>query len=338
MKLDVRTARALGQALFTAAGAPAKTAEVVVDHLVTSDMRGIHSHGVARIPQYLQAMLDGSVDANAEPVLESAGGLSRVDGRGGFGQIASAMAVGHAVQASAVAGVGACWAFNQGHTGRVGAFAELGAEQGLGCLVMGSGSGLEGRWVSPFGGVDGRLSTNPIAFAVPTGRGVLCTDFATSAAAEGQIRALYASGRQASSADFLQDAAGRPTADPSVLYGLPRGAIQPLGGSSLGYKGTALGMMVEMLAGMVAGIPYDAASAQSTLVVICFRPAAGLADRVDEYIAYLKTSAPADTSHSIVLPGEPELTATLLGTGDIEISAPTWKQVRQWATRLDIEA
>ena len=106
-----------------------------------------------------------------------------------------------------------------------------------------------GHWVAPFGGLEGRLSPNPIAFACPVAEGPPLTgDFSTSVVPEGVVRSLRNRGARTPEG-ALRDAAGRPTTDPAVLYGEPRGALQPLGGD-FGYRGTALALMVELLAAL----------------------------------------------------------------------------------------
>src|SRR5439155_989554 len=90
--------------------------------------------------------------------------------------------------------------------------------------------------VATFGGIDGRLATNPIAFAIPNGPTPVVADFSTSAMPEGKLRVARNVGGRLPPG-VLQDPFGNATDDPGVLYGKPRGTLLPLGGPTFGHKG-----------------------------------------------------------------------------------------------------
>ena len=150
-----------------------------------------------------------------------------------------------------------------------------------GCIGIAACSGPpSGHWVAPFGGREGRISTNPIAFAWPVeGAEPAVADFSTAATAEGVVRSLRNRGLPAPDG-MLRDAEGRPTSDPGVLYATPGGAIQPLGGS-LGYRGTALALLAEVLTTLLSGESIDDAARVGTdmaviaIVVPAALPGAG---------------------------------------------------------------
>src|SRR6185295_3601784 len=106
--------------------------------------------------------------------------------------------------------------------------------------------------VAPFGGIEGRLATNPIAFAIPNGSTPVVADFATSAMPEGRVRTARNTGRRLPDG-VLQDASGRATDDPTVLYEEPEGTLLPLGGPLFGHKGYAMAILVEAMATLLAG-------------------------------------------------------------------------------------
>ena len=161
-----------------------------------------------------------------------------------------------------------------GHTGRIGAYPEALAKAGLVGMAVCNGA-PSGHWVAAFGGRDGRISTNPIAVGWPVeGEPPVVADFSTSTAPEGVIRVMR--DRKAEAPEgYLRDADGQPTRDPNVLYAVPKGAIQPLGGA-LGYRGTALALFVEVLTTMLNGDHVDDRSRKGTdMTILAILPQSG---------------------------------------------------------------
>ena len=256
--LDRDAAESFATALFRAAGGTEVTSLVVARHLVESDRRGVPSHGLLRVTQYLAEIAAGEIDPTALPSRERASG-ARVwlDGNRCFGPVAGSAAVDEAVVVTASAGVGVVTVRHTGHAGRIGDYVERAARSGLVAVAYCSGP-PSGHRVAPFGATEGRLSTNPIAFAFPTKSEPIVADFSTSAVPEGVVRRLHELGLPVPEG-AVQDPAGRPTTDADVLYSTPPGTILPLGGSRFGHKGFALGLLVEVLATLLAGDePADA--------------------------------------------------------------------------------
>ena len=104
----------------------------------------------------------------------------------------------------------------------------------------------------PYGGKEGRLATNPIAYAIPAGSEPLVSDFSTSVAPEGKIR-FYRNEEKTLPDGWILDAKGQPTNDPNAFYGPPRGGILPFGGT-VAHKGFALSLLVEILGAALAGV------------------------------------------------------------------------------------
>jgi LDH2 family malate/lactate/ureidoglycolate dehydrogenase len=184
--------------------------------------------------------------------------------------------------------------------------------------------------VAPFGGLEGRLSTNPIAFAYPSqddGRdnAPVVADFSTSVAPEGVIRGLLHRGLPAP-AGALRDAWGQPTTDPAALYGTPQGALQPLGGP-VGYRGTALGLLVDVLAALLAGDEADDADrAGSNLAMLAITADTGFADRAGRMGRYIRSSPAIDPENPVMLPGERERREMRrAGDGPVPVDGPTWE-------------
>jgi LDH2 family malate/lactate/ureidoglycolate dehydrogenase len=212
-----------------------------------------------------------------------------------------------------------------GHTGRIGAYAEAIAAAGMVGVAVCSGP-RTGHFVAPFGGLDGRLATNPIAYAYPSADGApVVADFSTSVAPEGVIRSLLHRGLKAPPG-ALRDAEGRPTDDPAALYATPRGAIQPLGGAT-GYRGTALGLLVDVLAALLAGDDADdPARTGSNLAMLAIATGDGFAGRAARMGRYLRASRPIDPARPVLLPGEREQHAAA-AAGAIAVDGPTWAAI-----------
>ena len=317
--------RDFGRALLEAAGAPRDNAMVVIDHLLEADAMGLRSHGVMRIPQYLDDIASGGIVPGASPAFtRTAPGRALVDGGKGFGQVVGVAMAREAVRLARETGVAFLAGRHMGHTGRIGAYAEAIAARRMVGLVVCSGP-RSGHWVAPFGGLAGRLATNPIAYAFPrSGQSPVVADFSTSVAPEGVIRSLRNRGLPAPEGS-LRDAAGRPTSDPAALYQAPPGALQPLGGA-VGYRGTALGLFVDVLAALLADdAAEDPARAGSNLGMLAIDADEAFAERAAAMGRYVKSAPPIDPAHPVLLPGEREQRiAESAGDGPVLVDAPTW--------------
>lgn len=336
MKAAVAEMRRLGASLLTAAGASAADADTVVTHLLDADAMGLRSHGVMRMPQYLAEIAAGELDPRGTPTV-GLGKLGRasVDGSGTFGQVAGMRMAAVAVELARTTGIALVTGRRMGHTGRIGAYPEWIAESGLLGIAVCSGS-PSGHWVAPYGGRDGRLATNPIAFAYPAGAdGPVVADFSTAATAEGVIRSLRYRGLQAP-AGWLRDADGRPTTDPGALYAAQRGAIQPLGGD-LGYRGTALAVLVEVLATLLVGDAVDDdRRTGSDLTIIAIEADAGFGDLAAGLGRHVRSSAPIDPARLVLMPGDRERAARGAAVATIDIDAPTWAALTDAAARVGV--
>ena len=323
--------------LLEAAGATEAHAKIVADHLLEADTMGLRSHGFMRLPQYLAEITSGEIDPAAKAAIRRlAPGRAEVDGGRGFGQVVGTAIADTAIRLARETGVSFVAGRHIGHTGRIGAYSERMAREGFVGIAVCSGP-RSGHWVAPFGGREGRISTNPIAFAAPrAGARPISADFSTSVAPEGVIRSLMNHGLPAPSG-ALRDSAGRPTSDPAALYARPRGAIQPLG-ESVGYRGTALAILVEILAALLAGDETDdLARKGSNLAMIAIRPDGGFGVRAARMTAYLATCAPIDPTRPVMIPGDREhAAAARLGPGPIEVDGPTWKAMCAAAGNIEI--
>jgi uncharacterized oxidoreductase len=246
----------LTAAIFQKHGTPPDDARTVARLLVEADLMGLHSHGTLRVPQYVGDIRQGTIAPGAAlKVTEQTPAAVLVDANWNFGQVGAARTTELAVERARQLGIGCASLRRCRHVGRVGAYTEQAAAAGCVAFAACSTAG-EGHWVAPFGGREGRLGTNPLAFAAPTEGGTpISMDFATSALPEGRVR-FYRDTNQPLPPNSLVDKEGRPTLDPHDLYApgrKPLGAILPFGGPQ-GYKGYSLGLMAEILSALL-GVP-----------------------------------------------------------------------------------
>lgn len=332
-------------AIFERCGAPTDHARCVASHLVEANLAGHDSHGVLRIAQYVDLIDAGLLKPAAKmEVVHEAPAAAVVDGNAGFGQVVARDAMRLAIKIARRGGAGAVTVRHCSHTGRIGTYTEMAAEEGLvGIAVVNTGGG--GQSVAPFGGTARRLSTNPISIAAPSaGPRPIVLDMATSVAPEGKVRARYQAETELPRG-WLINAQGEPTTNPRDFYHEPFGALLPLGGA-LGYKGFGLAFAIDMLAGGLSG----AGCCQPNMPVVTdgmlaialdvgqFTPLDDFRQRVAALSEHIKSSPKAAGYDEIFVPGEVEARTRekRLAEG-ISIPPGTWELIDRIRARLGIE-
>ncbi|MGE0254510.1 MAG: Ldh family oxidoreductase [Alphaproteobacteria bacterium] len=223
--------------ILAAAGTPAKRAALWAEVLVWANLRGTDSHGVLRIPRYLEWIADGTIVPAAEPrLVRSTAATAVIDGAGAPGPIGMVRACQEAMALARDAGIGWVQARDLTHVGPLGWYARHIAEQGLAAILL-----LASRGPMAWPDAQGIGSaTSPLAIAIPAGKGrVHAVDMSTTTVAMGKVSEAGDAGRPIPDG-WAADAQGRPTNDPAQVA-----MLQPLGG----YKGAALSFMIECLAG-----------------------------------------------------------------------------------------
>ncbi len=339
--VDSQVLCAWTQQIFVACGTPPAQARIVGDHLVENNLRGVDSHGIMRIPQYVQAVRDGTIRPGAAVALErETANTAVVDCGWNFGMVGGMRAIETAVAKAKAHTLGMVVTRCCSHAGRLGAYVEWAARQGMIALGFCS-SPRHGHFVVPWGGREGRLATNPLAFSIPNGDQPLVADFSTSQVPEGRIR-LYKSRNLPLEDGWIMDADGRPSTSPDHFYGPPPGAILPFGGR-MGYRGYALGLLVEIMATTLAGEDSTSERAGNGLAFIALDTAAfvqrGLYYELLQQLAtYVKSSRPVDPEKPVLLPGELERNIRQERQANgIPIDDATWRQVVQTARDLGCE-
>ncbi|GAA1513209.1 Ldh family oxidoreductase [Nocardioides humi] len=323
--------------LYQAYGVSREEAEIVARSQVESNLVGHDSHGVIKTADYLARIEKGHIVPGAPFEVETEGPTTAVvNGNWGFGFVVTDRAMRMAIEKARATGVAGVTIRHQGHVGRLGAYTAMAAEAGL-IAVMTADSGLGPKSVTPFGGRERRLGTNPISIAVPSGQsGVVCIDMATAAVASGKLQVAKARGEQVP-AGWIVDSEGRGTTDPNAFY--EGGALLPVGADQ-GHKGYGLSFMVEVLSGLLTGLGFgiDPQGRHNDGCFIAlfdverFRPLADLAADVDAFIDFLKATEPAEGFTEILYPGELEERRRRAGSLDgLEIDERTWDELARLA-------
>jgi ureidoglycolate dehydrogenase (NAD+) len=300
---NTELARFIRDALI-AKSAGAADAASVADGLTWANLRGVDGHGVSRLPHYLKMIKRGEIDVTAKPRLaHDRAATFVIDGARGFGPPAMMQAIAVAAERARVEG--ACFGLvrETTHTGAVGRYAQWLAERGCAAVIMVAGP----AFVAYHGARTASLGTSPIAIAVPSDRGAIVLDMATSTISNGRIIQARATGAELPPGTVL-NAAGDPTTDPRQAE-----VLLPLGGP----KGSGLGLMFELLASVLGGAPIQAPALgpskqkrhiqNGTILAIdiaTFRPLKDFAHDADALAAILKALPRQAGFDEILLPGE----------------------------------
>ncbi len=235
-------------------------AEVTARVLVAADLRGIASHGVARLGRYIKGLQEGYiVPGVAFDVREPTAVIAAIDAKNGVGQVVSELAMDLAVAKAKALGVGVVTVANSNHYGIAGYYVQKAIDAGMIGLSLTNAAPL----VVPTNGADAILGTNPIAFGAPGRDGFhFLLDMATSVVPRGKLE-VYDRNRRQMPVGWAVDEKGYDTRNPGhVLANLlarTGGGILPLGGRGeefSGYKGYGLALMVDVLCGVLSGSAF----------------------------------------------------------------------------------
>jgi uncharacterized oxidoreductase len=332
---------ALATRIFTALGVPDGDAAWVARLLVRANLRGHDSHGVIRIPQYVGSIRKGETNPRpAMHVLRDTPTTAVLDGDLGLGQVAARRAAEIALDKAARQGLAAVGIRRANHIGRLADYAELAAERGYVGLVWANAPTAPS--VVPHGGTSRRLSTNPLAVAVPGPDGgvALSVDMATSIVAEGKVR-VKRNRKEPLPDGWAIDPAGRSVTDSEAFYGPPRAGLLPVGG----HKGMALGLIVEVLGGILSGEgaigdrtgPVHNGTFLLLIEVGRFLPLADFTGQVSDLVGWVKSAAPARGVPEVLVPGEPEARSEAHRRAHgIPVEAETWRQIQEIAAELGV--
>ena len=332
----------LATQLLTKSGLPEDRAQVTAKTLVEADLMGHFTHGLALLNPYLSSIENGGMKLDGDPeTLMDTGSTANWNGQylPGCWLLDQAIELGlkrvkhHPVFTLTIQ---QCH-----HIGALAAYPERATKNGL--VMILSCSDPSHRSVAPFGGREAKYSPNPMAFGFPTEGDPIIMDISMSATAMGLINQKKESGEKLPQ-PWLQDAEGKPTADPNDFFAEPPGAIMPLGGKESGYKGFALGMMVELLTSGLAGHGRSEKPEKwgcSVFIQIIDPKAFGGIENFKKQAQFLtnefSSTTPIDPNNPVRIPGHRALKMKndQLKSG-VELSQSILKSLAFWAQKLDI--
>jgi uncharacterized oxidoreductase len=332
-------------ALLAAGGLAQDEAALVARSLVGANLRGHDSHGVMRVPYYVDQVAKGELKPGARlSILKEDHALLMADGGWGFGQVLARELTARLIAKARDGAVCVGTLIHSGHIGRLGEYCEQAAEDDMVSLVMVNTHGTSRR-VAPVGGRAPRLGTNPLAFGVPHPAGPLVLDFATSARAEGKVRVKRIAGEPCPDG-WLLDAEGRPTNDPNVIYTDPPGTILPMGGDQA-FKGFGLALMIEILAGALSRgvtIREKPINPWGNAVLMLVMDPGGMcgeehfAHEVGQLVAFVRDCPRIAGVDEITLPGDPEQrTLSERSAAGIPLDDGNWQALATLAATLDVK-
>jgi L-2-hydroxycarboxylate dehydrogenase (NAD+) len=314
------------QQVIVKMGASEDDAFHVADNLVTSNLRGIDSHGVGRLERYVEGIRSGYILPKAKPVVgKDSLVIANVDAKNGLGQPVSVFAMKMAIEKARHTGIGIVTVNGSNHYGFAGYYAMMALEFDLIGISMTNSEPL----VVPTFSKNAMIGTNPIAFAAPTeSEKPWVMDLATSVVPSGKLEVYDRLGKEIPTG-WATDEAGRSTVNPakvlSNLYrGLGEGGIFPLGGEGElhgGHKGYGLATMVEILTGVMTGanICRDVVFSKNgkpnhprvghffmVLDPSCFVDIKSFKTRMDDLINRMKNAERAEGQSRIFVHGEKE--------------------------------
>lgn len=322
-RIPLASLSAFVSSVFRAMGCPTPDAEIATEALLSADLRGIDSHGVARLSGYVRLWEAGRIKAVPDiRVIHETPSTAVVDGDGGLGLVVAPYAMQVAIEKARQAGTGWVSVQNSNHFGIAAYHAMKALQHDMIGIAMTNASAL----VAPTFSAERLLGTNPICVAVPAGEEPpFVADFATTTAANGKLEILQRKNLEAP-AGWIQDADGNPVTDAHALK--KGGALLPLGGDREhgSHKGYALGAIVDIFSAVLSGANYGPwvppfpayvpmpenqpgkglGHFLGAMRVDAFRTEASFKKEMDNWIGRFRSSKTVDERNPVIIPGDPE--------------------------------
>ncbi|HKA80163.1 MAG TPA: Ldh family oxidoreductase [Xanthobacteraceae bacterium] len=308
---EAGAADAFVRRLLITHGVPANDAAVVAACLVSADLRGVDTHGLSRLPGYLDRVRRGLI--NPWPALEPkrvTPVAATLDGRNGFGFVVGTRAMQEAIAIAREFGIGVVSVRRSTHFGMAASYVSQALDAGMISLVFSNASPA----MPPWGARTALLGTNPFAAGAPAGKHApFLLDMSPAVAARGKIRRAERRGEKIP-LGYALDADGRPTTDPKAALA---GVVLPIGG----YKGSGLAMLMDILGGVISGAnfggdvgdqykaydrPQDVGHFFLAMKPDLFVPAGDYRRRMDTLIERVRASPTAEGTDEVLIPGDPE--------------------------------
>jgi LDH2 family malate/lactate/ureidoglycolate dehydrogenase len=320
---DLRT---FTQNIFLSMGCSNEHAALAADVLLLSDLRGIDSHGVARLIGYVRLWENKRINANPNiTIVHETPTTATIDGDAGLGLVVAPFAMSLAIQKAEQYGSGWVSVRNSNHFGIAGYHTLMAVEKDMIGFAMTNASPL----VAPTFSNERLLGTNPMCYAFPAGKyPPVVIDMATSAAANGKLEIAQRLGKQVPEG-WIQDKEGNFTTDPHALK--TGGSLLPLGSDREhgSHKGFGLSATVDILSAVLSGANYGPwvppfvafldppadpvglgiGHFVGAMRVDGFRPVDEFKIHLDNWITRFKSASTIDPDQKVIIPGEPELEA-----------------------------
>jgi LDH2 family malate/lactate/ureidoglycolate dehydrogenase len=308
---------------FLKMGCSPEDANTAVQSLLSADLAGIDSHGIARLSGYVRLWESGRINATPKiRCIYETPSTGVVDGDGGLGLVVAPMAMKLAMEKAKNVGSGWISVQNSNHFGIAGIHAMMAMEHDMIGMAMTNASAL----VAPTFSTERMLGTNPIAVAVPSGEEApFIADFATTTAANGKLEILQRKQEEAP-VGWIQDQNGSPTTDAHALK--HNGALLPLGSDREhgSHKGYALGSIVDIFSAVLSGANYGPwvppfpayvpmpqqqpgkgiGHFLGAMRIDAFRPASDFKADMDQWLRRFRNATPLEGYQQVFVPGDPE--------------------------------
>jgi LDH2 family malate/lactate/ureidoglycolate dehydrogenase len=309
--------------VFKSIGSSDEHAGLAATGLLRADLRGIDSHGIARLTGYVR--LWEAKRANAKPdirIVHETPSTGVMDGDGGLGLVVAPYAMNIAIDKSKNVGSGWVAVRNSNHFGIAAQHALMALDHDMIGIVMTNASAL----VAPTFSIERLLGTNPICVAIPAGEEPpFVADLATTTAANGKLEILQRKNQEAP-VGWIQDKQGHISTNPHELKA--GGALLPLGGDREhgSHKGYALGAIVDIFSGVLSGANYGPwvppfpayvpipenmpgkgiGHFFGAMRIDAFRKAVEFKKDMDQWLKRFRQAKPAAGFESVLVPGDPE--------------------------------
>ncbi|MEQ8237739.1 MAG: Ldh family oxidoreductase [Cyclobacteriaceae bacterium] len=340
--------------ILVAAGCPEQEAKQAATILLSADLRGVDSHGVARLSGYIRLIDKNRVNTTPSiKLVHESPSTGVIDGDGGLGLVVGPKAMKTAIEKAKTAGTGWVSVRNSNHFGIAGCYAMMALEEDCIGIAMTNASPL----VAPTFSSERLLGTNPIAVAIPAGvQPPFVLDMATTTAANGKLEILQRK-EQNTPEGWIQDIKGEPTVDP---YGVKNGgALLPLGGDKEhgSHKGYGLSSVVDIFSAILSGAnygpwvpPFVAFLDPPTdpvgkgighffgaMRIDAFRPASEFKLHMDNWITRFKTAKTVVEGRKVLIPGDPEREMEIQRKKEgIPLLAPVAKDLEDLSNRFNV--
>ena len=309
--------------IFLQTGSSEANAATAAKALLSADLRGVDSHGIARLGGYVRLWEAGRINGNPDiKVIHETPSTAVIDGDKGLGLVVAPAAMQVAIDKATNVGTGWVSVKNSNHFGIAGYYAMMALEHDMIGIVMTNASAT----VAPTFSKERLLGTNPIAVAIPAGNEQpFVADFATTTAANGKLEVLQRKNMDAPDG-WVQNKEGHPSTDVNELK--KGGAMLPLGGDYEhgSHKGYMLGSIVDIFSGVLSGanfgpwvppfpaylpMPEDMPGEGighffGAMRIDAFRPAADFKRDMDKWIQRFKNAETVEGFKSVIIPGKPE--------------------------------